>query len=173
MRSIYPQPNDERTGFKTYSDYTKAQLAEWLKKYKRFEIMPVVSDSDKGRRYLEGAIVTEYCAWQYGINPREKGMGDVRRTLFKRDFHYSIIRNRDGKPARIPLSTLCKVNQITEKYTTWATENGAPVPNPELFKLYRDKYSMDYRWDCFHDWLAFLELEIDAMPRAEVLEMLN
>ena len=173
MRSIFLQPNESRIGLETNSEYAKAHLAEWLKKFKRFELKPVVSDSKKGRRYLEGAIVVAYCSWQYGVDPREKGLGDMRRALFKRDFHYSIIKDRDENPVRIPLSTIGKVNQVTEKYTTWATENGAPVPNPELFKLYRDKYSMDVRWDCFHDWLAELELECDAMPSAEVFKKLN
>lgn len=167
MQAVHLQPNDQRTGFKTNSEFTKARLGEWMKQYSNFEIKPIVKDSKNGRRYLEGAIVVDYVAWQYGIDPREQGMGDVRRTLFKRDFHYSLVKDRDENPVRVPLSTLGKVNEVTQKYTEWAEQNGAPIPNPDLYKMWRDQYSMDVRWDCFHDWLDFLELESDAMPSAE------
>ncbi len=41
---------------------------------------------------------------------------------------------------------------MTGKYVEWAMENGAPVPNVDLYKKYRDEYSMNPRWDCYHDW---------------------
>lgn len=173
MRPLYLQPNEARTAFKANSDYTKAQLSEWLKKYHNFEVKPVMSDTKKGRRYLEGAIVKSYCRWQYGINPREKGMDDARRSLFMRDFNYEIVENRAGEPVRVPLSSQGRVRDLIDAYTAWAMENGAPVPNPDLYKLFRDKWSQDPRFDDYYDWLAFLGLEDDAMPSAEALKVLE
>lgn len=173
MKPLHLQPNEAKTGLVTNNEYTKALLSEWLKKYKNFKLTPVIKDSKNGRRYLEGAIIPAYCHWQYDIDPRQKGMGEARRALFKRDFHYDVVKNRKGLPARIPRSTLGEVKRVTEKYTEWAEQNGAPIPNPDLFKIYRDQYSMDARWDCFHDWLAELGIESDAMPSAEVFKQLE
>jgi hypothetical protein len=173
MKPLYLGVNETRTAFKANSDYTKAQLTEWLKKYHSFEVKPVMSDTKKGRRYLEGAVIPAYCKWQYDIDPRQRGCDEARRTLFKRDFNYEVVANRAGEPVRIPLSSQGKVKELTDKYTAWAMENGAPVPNPDLYKLYRDKWSQDPRFDCYHDWLAFLGLEEDAMPSAETLAVLE
>jgi len=90
-----------------------------------------------------------------------------------RDFHCKIVKNRTGEPVRVPLSTRGCVREITDNYSRWAEENSAPIPNPDLFKKYKNEYSMDMRWDCFHDWLDALGLASDSMPSAEVFEQLN
>lgn len=173
MKPLYLQVNDTRTAFKANSDYTKARLADLLKEYDLFEVKPVQPDTKNGRRYLEGAIIPSYCRYQYGIDPREQGKDEIRRYLFKRDFNYEIVEARTGEPVRVPLSSSGKVRDLIEAYTAWALENGAPVPNPELYKLYKDKYSTDFRWACFHDWLDFLGLAEDAMPSRETLAQLD
>lgn len=170
---IILRPNEQRTGFRTSGDYTKAMLSDWLKTYNAFELSPVVVENKKKRRYLEGAVIPAYCQWQYGIDPREPGMDEARRTLFKRDFHYQVIENRNGDPERIPLSSQGKASVILDKWTTWADQNGCPVPNPELYKLWRDQWQLDPRFPTYFDFLSFLKLEIDAMPSAEALAVLE
>ena len=173
MKPVFVTRNEKGTGFGTSSDFTRAKLSEWMKKYNLYKIVPVIKDSWKNRKYLEGGIVPAYVEWQYGIPARERGKGEARRMLFKRDFHYDIVKNRNGDPVRIPLSTVGEVNNVTTLYTDWAAENGAPIPNPKLFKLYRDEYGTDIRFECFHDWLDFLDIPQDSMPSDAVLAKLH
>ncbi|MDQ0316389.1 hypothetical protein [Amorphus orientalis] len=170
---IIAVPNDTRTGFRIPSEYSKALFLEWLKTHNAFEITPVVEDSKEGRGYLFGAVVPSYCHWQYGIDPREPGRSDQRKFLFMRDFNNEIVENRDGDPERIPLSSKGKVRQLNETYRFYADQNGAPMPNPELYKKWKAEWSMDPRFPTFHDWLAFLGIEEDAMPSAETLAPLQ
>ena len=173
MKPIILTTNEKRNGFSTKSDFIRARLAEWMKKYQYFELKPRVKDSVNGRRYLEGAVIPAYCEWQYGIPAAELGRGEQRRYLFKRDFHFEIVKNRDGEPTKIPLSTVGLVNDVTTRYTDWAEQNGAPIPNPELFKMWRDQYSMDQRFDGFYDWLHFLGIDESSMPSRETLAKLH
>ena len=173
MKHLILKPNAARNGFTSPSDYAKAMLMEWMKEFDAFEITPVVPENIKKRRYLEGAVIGAYCKWQYGIDPRDPGLGEARRTLFKRDFHYEIVENRKGEPERIPASSRGKASAILDRWTKWAGENGCPIPNAELFKLYRDKWSQDIRFPSFHDFLAFLDLEVDAMPSDQTLKKLE
>lgn len=173
MQEIQLTPNKERTGFSTRSDYQRSILQEWLRKYKLFKVVPVVTESKQSRGYLFGAVVRDYCHWQYGIDPREPGRDDARKYLFMRDFNSEIVKSRDDEPVRLPQSSKGKVRELLDTYTRWAEENGAPIPNPDLFKLYRDAWSMDMRWQSFHDWLEFLGIASDAMPSRETLSKLE
>lgn len=166
-------PNTALNGFTIPNDYQKAQLHEWLKKYKRFEIVPVSQESVKARHYLHGAVEPTWAQWQYNIDPREQGLSDSRHYLFMRDFNYSIVKDRKGNLQRVPQTSRGKVFEILEAYTAYATENGAPIPNVELYKTYRDKWSMDIRFPTFYDWLEFLHLDVDAMPSDETLAQLE
>jgi hypothetical protein len=167
------EPNAAKNGFHSPTEYTKARLLEWLKKYRAFEVSPVVPESQQARGYLHGAVEPAWAKWQYGIDPREPGLGETRHYLFLRDFNSVIKENRNGDPERIPQSSQGKLRELLDAYTRYAEENGAPVPNPALFKLYRDKWRIDPRFPTFHDWLAFLHIEEDAMPSAETLASLN
>lgn len=170
---IYFTPNKEKNGITITSEYQKARFMDWLKKYNAFKIEPVVEESSLRRRYLEGAVIPAYCRWQYGIDPREPGQGNKRRDLFMKDFNFEIVTNRDGEPAKVALSSRGLANDLLNDYTQYAEQNGAPIPNPELYKNWRDNWSMDIRFKDFYEWLNFLGLEEDAMPSAETLEKLR
>ena len=75
---IIAVPNKDRTAFHIPSEFNRARLLEWLRKDDRFEITPVIRESVKTRRYLEGAVIPAYCKWQYGIDPRDHGMAETR-----------------------------------------------------------------------------------------------
>lgn len=167
---IYAEPNDTKNGFKITNEYNRSLFLEWLKKYKALKIIPVIEDSRESRGYLYGAVIPTYCEWQYNIPAREKGKTDTREFLFKRDFNSEIIKDREGKPERVPLSLRGKTRVVLDNYTRWADENGAPVPNPDLYKTYKKEFSMDLRWPTFYDWLNELGIEQDAMPSAETLD---
>lgn len=172
MKSINVTVNAQRNGFHIPSEFNKAKLQEWMKQYKWFKITPSVQESSKQRRYLEGACIPEYCKFQYNIDPTDREMQEARRMLFKRDFNYEIITNRLGEPERIPVSSRGLANDMTQKFVEWATENGCKVPNPALYKKYRDEFSMDMRFPSYHDFLVFLSLDCDAMPSNETLKKL-
>jgi hypothetical protein len=173
MKHLILKPNATRTGFASSSDYARSMLVQWMKEYDAFEIRPVIPENTKKRRYLEGAVIPEYCKWQYAIDPRDPGLGEARRMLFKCDFHYEIVENRKGEPERVPASSQGQASAILDKWTQWAMENGCPVPNAELYKKWRDEWSHDPRFPSFHDFLYFLELEVDAMPSNETFEKLK
>lgn len=170
---IIAQPNKTKTGFSFKSKYTYQLFLDWLKKFKEFEIRPIRTESRKARGYLEGAIIPAYCHWQYGIDPRDRRRHEQRRFLFKRDFNYEIVNNRQGKPVRSPISSQGKAVDLANKYTEWAEQNGAPIPNPELYKLWRDEYSDDPRFPTFFEFLDFLGIECDAMPSGQTLKKLE
>lgn len=131
------------------------------------------TETRASRGYLEGAVVPAYCHWQYNIDPRAKGKDEARRYLFKKDFNYEIVERRDGQPQRIPLSTKGIVKQVLDRFTRYAEENGCPIPNSELYKEYKHKYSMDSRFPTYQHFLDFLGLEVDAMPSKETLAVLD
>lgn len=167
------QANQQKNGFNAGTDFKKARLHDWLNKYAFFEIKPIVKESGRNRRYLEGAVIPHYAEWQYHINPKDPELAEARRYVFKRDFMYTIVHDRDGMPARVPVSSKGKAYQATQNFVEWAEQNGCPVPNPDLYKLYRDKWSMDLRFGSYHEWLDFLGLAVDAMPSAQTLAKLD
>lgn len=130
-------------------------------------------ESVASRGYLEGAVIPEYCRWQYGIDPRAKGMATQRRSLFKRDFNYEIVENRQGEPVRAEASSKGLAKEILGKYTRYCEENGCPIPNADLYKYWKDNYSMEKRFAHYFDWLEFLGLETDSMPSQQTLDMAN
>jgi hypothetical protein len=173
MLKITCTANKDGTGFFFPSEYNRQTFFQWLKKYKKFAITPDNGESENSRGYLEGAIIPTYCKWQYGIDPRARGKNEQRRFLFKQDFNYEIVNDRKGNPVRSPVSSKGMATKINNTFTEWAEQNGCPIPNPSLFKLWRDKYSGDMRFEEFSDFLSFLELECDAMPSTQTLEKLN
>lgn len=173
MLKIIALPNRAKTGFSIPSELNRAKLQDWFKKYPAFDITPRISDSIKGRGYLEGAVIPAYCEFQYDINPKETGKSEQRRMLFKQDFNSEIIKDRQGKPVKVPRTSKGKVKDLTQKYTDWAEKNGAPIPNPALFELWRDEWNSDPRFPTFFDFLDFLKLDVDAMPSVETLRKLK
>ena len=169
---IYFTPNKEKNGITIVNEYQKGKFLEWLKKYESFKVEPIIQESANRRRYLEGAVIPAYCKWQYGIDPRESGKSDQRRSLFMSDFNSDIVTNRDGEPSRVPMSSKGRASDILDNYTRYAEENGAPIPNPDLYKKWRDEWGMDIRFKNFYEWLEFLGIEEDAMPSAETFTRL-
>jgi len=135
-----------------------------------FELRPRVRASRKQQGYLEGAVIWVYAKWQYGLDPRNPENHEKARFLFKRDFLFEIIKDKKGNPARVPMSLRNRQTEALDKYVSWAQENGAPVPNEELYKLWRDTYSMEPRWEHYWDFLDQLGLEHDAHPSSETIK---
>jgi hypothetical protein len=167
-------PNEQKNGFHFPSQHNRKLLLDWFKKYPKFDITPHVEESVRSRGYLEGAVMPAYCEWQYGINSRDRSKHEQQRYLFKKDFNSEIVNDRDGNPTKAPLSSKGLASKLNDSYTRWAEQNGAPIPNPKLFKLWRDKYrSIDERFPTFFEFLDFLGIECDASPTPQQLAKLG
>ena len=161
-------------GMEFTSTYARSMFLDYRKKNpnQEYNLKAEIKESVKARGYMEGGVIPAYCKWQYDINPRSPELSERRRFLFKQDFHYDILENRKGDPIRATKSSKGQATQILNLYTRYAEENGAPIPNPALFKLYRDKWRSS-RFPTFFDFLDFLKLECDAMPSKETLDLLE
>jgi hypothetical protein len=173
-RKILIQAEPFKDSFKLTipSEYNRAVVKELVLKDKvtLFELNPRIRSSKNQRGYLEGAVIPVYCHWQYGLDPRKPDDIKRARDLFKLDFHYEIVKTKTGEPKKIPVSLRNEQAHVLNKYTEWASENGAPIPNENLYKLWRDHYSMYVRWEHYWDWLDYLGLEHDSMPSAEAIK---
>lgn len=125
------------------------------------------------RGYLEGAVMTAYAEWQYGINIRDPKNHSKCRSAFKLDFCYDIETNRNGEPKRIEATSKEKAKVLLEIYKRYAEENGAPIPNIDLYNLWKKNYSQEYRFLTYFHFLYFLGLQVDAMPSNETLKALE
>lgn len=172
---IQAEPHGDTFKLSIPSEYNRLLVKDMVRsgRVTLFELVPRVRGSKKQRGYLEGAVVPAYGLWQYDLDPRQPKNAEKARDLFKYDFNYIVVAGRDKKPRRVPQSLKGKHAEVLDRYTEWAQENGAPVPNEQLYKKWRDEYSMDTRYDNYYDWLAALGLECDAMPSAETFNKLD
>lgn len=132
----------------------------------------MMEESTESRGFLEGAVMKAYCSWQYGIDPKMPRMAKTRRYLFYRDFNYDIQTQRGGEIVRLPKETSRgNAKPIIGAFTRYAEENGCPIPNPDLYKLWYDKYSM--RFPKYWEFLEHLGLEVDAMPSPQTFRKLD
>ncbi len=173
MKAIYAKPNKERTGLYFESDYNRKVLRDWLKHYEWIKLEPKPLRTKKRQQFLEAAVIPCWAQFNYGLDPTDPANRDKARQLFKLDFHYEIIKGKDGDPKRIEKSLSGQHADVLEIYTKYAEENGAPIPNPELYKIYRDQYASEWRWENYYDWLKFLGLEVDSMPTMETFKKLH
>lgn len=154
----------EKGGFTFGSDYAKARFIDYAKKHPGDPIEIVAGvESKKARGYLEAAIIPSYCKHQYGLDPRTSHP-DAMRYLFKTDFAYDIVRDREGIARRVPRSSQGQAVALANLYTEWAVQNGFPVPNAALWKRWKNEFKSDGRYATYWDWLEALGLEEDAGP---------
>lgn len=161
-------------GLKIPSEYNRAKVKQMVKDGTTlFELIPRIRGSRKQTKYLEGAVIFAWAKYQYGLDPSDPKTHDKARTLFKQDFWYEVIKDRDGNPKKTLRSLKNSHKEALDAYMELAPENGYPIPNEALYKKWRDEYSMDTRWSNYYDWLDYLGLEEDSMPSAETFKKLN
>lgn len=163
-----------KDGLRIESEYNKARVQQMVKDGTTlFQLTPRVRASKKQIGYFEGAVIPCYAEWQYGLNPRDPKNHEIARNLFKQDFHYEIVKDRNGNPKKTIKSLKNCQAEVLNKYTELAPENGMPIPNEKLYLTWRDEWSMDTRFQNFYDWLDFLGIDQDTMPSAETLAKLK
>jgi len=173
LKPIHAKPNKEKTALHFPSDYNRQILLSWLKKYEWIELRPKPKRSRKRQAFLEAAVIPAWGQFNYGLDPTNPEDVAKARILFKQDFHFEIIKDKNGNPKRLEKSLAGHHADVLEKYTEYAEANGAPIPNAELYKIYRDQFAHEWRWENYYDWLHFLGLEVDSMPSAETFKKLQ
>jgi len=140
-RKILIQAEPYKDSFKLTipSEYNKLVVKDMVLKQKVrfFELNPRIKGSKSQSGYLEGAVVYVYAKWQYNLDPRDPSNEEDARNLFKSDFWYKIVKKRDGTPEKSLLSFKGRKAEVLDKYTSWAQENGAPIPNEKLYLIWQ------------------------------------
>ena len=104
--------------------------------------MPVLPESNKQRRYFEGAIVPLIAWYQEGLDHRNSDdLASVREWL-KVEFNGETIQ-LGGKPIKVGKSTKGRetLNRFLEDVVAWLQDNYAPPAQalePASFKEWRD-----------------------------------
>lgn len=125
-------------GLEFKSDYHQALFKDFLK-----ENVGTMLDiklhsgelSTEQRGYFEGAIVPAVAEFQ-NMEIEEA------RELLKKEFNGRYIFDTKGKAHKVGISTT-KLNkkafsEFLERIIQWMSENGVPIPDPELFKEFKD-----------------------------------
>lgn len=156
------------------SEYNKARVKQMVKDGTTlFELVPRIRASRKQTGYLEGAVIPVWGKYQYGLDPRDPSNHERARNLFKQDFWFEIVKDRNGNPKKTTKSLKGHHRDALEAYMELAPENGFPIPNEKLYLKWRDEWSMDFRFANYYDWLHFLGLEEDSMPSEEMFNKLK
>jgi hypothetical protein len=156
------------------SEYNRAKVKQMIKDGTTlFELTPRIRASKKQTGYLEGAVIFAWAKFQYDLDPRNPHNHEKARNLFKQDFWFEIIKDRNGNPKKTLKSLAGSHAEALNTYTEQATENGFPIPNEKLYLKWRDEWSMEPRFSSYYDWLNFLGLDEDSMPSAETFKKLE
>jgi hypothetical protein len=120
------------------------------------KITPVLPESNKQRRFLEGAVIPLVTFYQDGLNHRDAGDCAKVREWLKLEFNAESV-NVAGEVHKIPKSTRGReaLNKFLEAVVEWLQDNYAPrteALDPASFKLWRDTV-MDGP-DNYIDWLV-------------------
>lgn len=136
---------DQKTNFPKVSfgtDYNRARFLDFLRANKgiRIKIEPLTPESNKQRRFFEGAVVPMISFYQEGLDHHKPEDNAKVRDWLKMEFNpeYVVI---DGKSTKVPGSTKGKLAKgFLEKVIDWATDQGYKTEflNPNGYKEWRD-----------------------------------
>lgn len=122
------------------------------------KIAPVLPESNKQRRFLEGAVIPLVTWYQEGMDHRNHD--DLRkvREWLKMEFNSEIVVVNGG-PVNIAKSTKGRdqLQPFLERVVGWLIDNYAPpveALDPECFRQWRDDVFMDGGADNYIDYLA-------------------
>ena len=128
----------------TLGAYQRAAFVELAKKTPGMmvKISPILPESNKARRYLEGCIIPLVAYYQEGMDHRSSGDCEKIREWLKLEFNAETVIV-SGKSQRVAKSTKGRdaLNRFIEAVITWLQENYAPPAealDPEHYKLWRD-----------------------------------
>lgn len=142
------------------SEYARSRYKAYLIRNPRmrFKITPLTPESDKQRKFFEGAVVPLFTYYQENLN--WKNSDDLRkaREWLKLEFNSEFL-NVKGIINKVALSTKGKLNVgFLERVTDWMEENGydTTLLDPEAFKWWRDTVYASGNADTYIDYLIEL-----------------
>lgn len=151
------------------SEYNRARFIDYAKKNGPvvIELKPRDKITPEARGYFEGALVPAYCEYQEGLNPLNKDDLDAVREMFKAEFNGRWIVDINGKPKKVGRSTTTLTRQefrevFIQKIVDYFMENQIPVPNPDLYKKWRDQYFHREPELTFWQWLRKHKIKCDG-----------
>lgn len=124
----------------------------------RVELVPILPESGKLRRFFEGAVVPLVAFYQEGLDHRDgHDLQNVREWL-KIEFNGEIVEMH-GRAHKIGKSTKGRALQgFVERVIDWVVEQYAPpmeALDPKKWKRWRDEvYSMPGSPDTYIDYLT-------------------
>lgn len=158
---------DGRLDFR--SQYNQHRFNEFLKKNPKtiFELNAKQKITPEARGYFEGALIPAYCDWAEGLNPLVEDDLLAVREMLKREFNGRWVVNLKGKPERIAKSTKGLTRQefrevFIEKIVDYFEKNQIPIPNPDMYKRWRDEYFHNEPELTFWQWLRKHGLACDG-----------
>lgn len=151
------------------SQYNEMRFRDFIKKNPNaiYELKPKQKISPEARGYFEGALVPAYCEYQEGLNPLNKDDLDAVRDMFKAEFNPRWIVDLHGKPKKVGRSTKTLSRHdfrevFIQKIVDYFVENQIPVPNPDLYKKWRDEYFHNEPELTFWQWLRKHKIACDG-----------
>lgn len=123
------------------AEYTKAKFMDFLKANEnaRIEIRPVLPESNKQRRYLEGAIFPLVTYYQEHLDHRNYEDRRMVREWLKQELNGGIVIV-NGEQKKIGKSTKGskELNAFLERVMDWLVENYQPPAEAYDVKTYED-----------------------------------
>lgn len=135
----------------------------------RLRITPDLPESRLLRRYFEGGIIAALCEYTDGYDRRNPADREAMRDVVMREFNGELRPDLHGNMVHVARSSKGReaLNALVERVTDYMAENGIPIPNPDLFKRWRDEFSGEV-WD-FYDWLDMHNLRPDGTMKSSEL----
>jgi len=132
-----------RNGGLAMNEYTKVHFKNFLKDNEgmRFEMVPLIPESNKMRRWFEGGLVSLITYYQEGMSHRNAEDKRKVREFLKAEFNGEVIVI-NGEKRKIAKTTKGRpeLNLFVERVVDWLVENYAPPPEALDTKKYQDWY---------------------------------
>lgn len=146
-----------------FAEQTRIKFKSYIKNHPNtpFEIVPLLPESGKQRRFFEGAVVPLVTFYQEGMDYRNAE--DVRnvREWLKVEFGGGFVTIH-GKAHKIARSTKNQLNQgFLERVIEWLTENYAPPEealDPKKYQHWKDVIYPDGGPETYIDYLVELKI---------------
>lgn len=146
-----------------FGNYVKLDLKRFMKDNPNmpFELKPLLPESNKQRKFFEGAICPLLAFYQEGLDHRNSKDVEKVRNWLKIEFNGEIVQI-GGKVHKIALSTKNRLNQgFLERVEGYIYDNYAPpveALNPEKYKHWRDTVYPYGGADNYIDYLVELNI---------------
>lgn len=152
--------------------YNRSRFTRYLSslvgKKVRINITELVGEiTDEQRGYFEGALVPAVCDWHEKLDPENPEDVEICREWLKQEFNCRFLEQPGGGFTKVGMSTTRlnsrSMSEFIERIVAWMMEQQIPVPDPELYKKWRD--SAPPAGEEYADFLRRENLKVDGTPK--------